>query len=82
EGVVDRLYEVDGEWYLDDYKTDKLLAPERYYVQLGHYLNATERALGVRPRGRLVFLRHGRLIEPRTHDLADALERAGLGGPG
>jgi len=78
EGVVDRLYEVDGEWFLDDYKTDKRLAPERYYVQMGHYLNATERALGVRPRGRLVFLRHGRLIEPRTDVLAEALESAGL----
>ncbi len=82
EGVVDRLYEVRGEWFLDDYKTDKQVAPERYHVQLGHYLNATERALGVRPRGRLVFLRHGQVIEPERDVLEEALGRAGLGAVG
>ena len=78
EGIVDRLYQVAGDWYLDDYKTDRLVAPERYYLQLAHYLRATERALGVRPRGRLVYLRHGEVVEPARELLDDALARAGL----
>jgi len=76
EGVVDRLYQVGGEWYLDDYKTDVTLAPERYYVQLGLYLNAMEDAIGVRPRGRLVFLRHAQVIEPATNELQRAVREA------
>ncbi len=77
EGVLDRLYRVGGEWYLDDYKTDRRVAPERYYLQLAHYARAAQRALGVRPRSRLVYLRSGRVIEPAE----DVLEEAFAGSP-
>ncbi len=76
EGVVDRLYRVGPDWFLDDYKTDRTVSPERYHLQLGHYLAATEAALGVRPRGRLVYLRHGVVVEPGRAELDAALARA------
>lgn len=79
EGVVDRLYRVAGEWFVDDYKTDATLAPERYYVQLGLYLEALSDAIGLRPRGRLVFLRAGVVIEPERAELETAVERAAPG---
>ncbi len=81
EGIVDRLYRVDGEWLLDDYKTDVEVAPERYYVQLGLYLEALENALGARPRGRLVFLRERRVIEPERALLERAVSAALEAGP-
>lgn len=76
EGVVDRLYRVDGEWLLDDYKTDVQVVPERYHLQLGLYLEALEGALGARPRGRLVFLRERRLVEPAKEVLERAVSEA------
>lgn len=78
EGIVDRLYRVADDWFLDDYKTDRTVRPERYHLQLGHYLQATEAALGVQPRARLVFLRHGAVIEPPRQRLDDALLAAGI----
>lgn len=79
EGVIDRLYLVAGEWYLDDYKTDRRVAPERYHLQLAHYARAAERALGVRPRPRLVYLRSGLVIEPTPDVLDEAFAAASLG---
>lgn len=81
EGVLDRLYRVADHWVVEDYKTDRTPVPERYYVQLGLYLHAVERAVGVRPTGRLVFLRSGTVVEPEPGDLMAALAAAGvLGG--
>lgn len=77
EGVVDRLYRVGDDWFLDDYKTDRHVRPERYHLQLGHYLGATAAALGARPRARLVYLRHGKVVEPEVAALEAALARAG-----
>lgn len=80
EGIVDRLYRVGDEWFLDDYKTDLRVVPERYHVQLGLYLEALEDALGVRPRGRLVYLRSRSVVEPERAALERALAEA-LGSP-
>lgn len=79
EGVLDRLYRVGDEWYLDDYKTDRQVVPERYYLQLAHYARAAERALGVRPRPRLVYLRSGRVVAPTADVLEEAFAAAPLG---
>ncbi len=81
EGVVDRLYRVDDDWFVDDYKTDASVVPERYFVQLGLYLGAVERALGRRPRGRLVFLRGRQVIEPTREELEKAVREV-LAAPG
>lgn len=81
EGVIDRLYRVGGAWVVEDYKTDRSVRPERYLVQLGLYLHAAELALGERPRGRLVYLRSGTVIEPSDVEVRAALEEAGVGAP-
>ncbi|MBX3143893.1 MAG: UvrD-helicase domain-containing protein [Trueperaceae bacterium] len=78
EGIIDRLYQVDGRWVVEDYKTDRRVAPERYHVQLGLYLHAMERVLGERPLGRLVYLRSGRIEEPDAAELDAALVAAGV----
>jgi ATP-dependent helicase/nuclease subunit A len=63
QGIIDRLYLVDGSWYLDDYKTDRLVEPERYHAQLAIYAEAVRRVRGVLPIARLVYLRSRRLVE-------------------
>lgn len=63
QGVVDRLYRVQGQWYLDDYKTDRTVRPERYHAQLAVYMRVVEEALGVTPRARLVYLRPCTVVE-------------------
>ena len=68
QGVVDRLYLADGAWYLDDYKTDRTLKPERYAFQLAVYREAVRRVLGVDPVTRLVGLRDGAVV---TYDPGD-----------
>lgn len=78
EGVIDRLYEVNGVWFIDDYKTDRVVKPERYHLQLGIYTKATERLLQQPVTARLVFVRQQRVVELERADLAAALERAGL----
>jgi hypothetical protein len=62
QGVIDRLYLADGVWYLDDYKTDRTLRPERYAFQLAVYREAVRRVLGVDPVTRLVGLRDGAVV--------------------
>jgi len=70
EGVIDRLYRVGGEWYLEDYKTDRvegdLMAHAQsagHVFQLAVYARAVTEALGVRPRVRLVFLRTQEVLD-------------------
>jgi len=63
QGVIDRLYRVDGGWVVEDYKTDGSVRPERYAFQLAVYVHAVERALGHRPRARLVYLRPRQAVE-------------------
>lgn len=82
EGVIDRLYQADGEWWIDDYKTDRHVRPERYHVQLGLYLHTVERALGETPRARLVYLRPRQVVEVEREVLLAALRDSGVLGPG
>jgi len=63
QGVIDRLYRTEGRWVVEDYKTDRAVRPERYAFQLAVYAHAVERALGERPRARLVYLRTGTVVE-------------------
>lgn len=74
EGVIDRLYRLDGDWYLDDYKTDQQAEPEKYHFQLGVYLEAVRRAWKIEPRVRLVYLRLGQVYELRKEDLEAAVQ--------
>ncbi|GAO76024.1 UvrD-helicase domain-containing protein [Meiothermus ruber] len=59
QGVIDRLYRVGQQWYLEDYKTDQEMRPEQYFVQLGIYLTAIRQAWQIEPEVRLVYLRFG-----------------------
>jgi ATP-dependent helicase/nuclease subunit A len=79
QGIIDRLYLVDGGWYLDDYKTDRLVEPERYHAQLAIYAEAVWRVRGVRPVARLVYLRSRRLVELDPAELASAYAAAVAG---
>jgi len=62
QGVIDRLYRTGERWYLEDYKTDHQIKPERYHFQLGVYLQAIRQAWRVEPEVRLVYLRYGQVI--------------------
>lgn len=62
-GVADRVYRVGEAWFLEDYKTDQEVRPEEYRLQLEVYRKALERAWGVRPRARLVFLRKKAVVD-------------------
>lgn len=74
QGTIDRLYQADGDWWLDDYKTDAAPDAELYVFQLAIYFHAAEQALGVTPRARLVWLRHGEVSEIAADTLRDALD--------
>lgn len=79
--MIDRLYRVGGEWWIDDYKTDRRVRPERYHVQLGLYRHAVAGALGAAPRTRLVYLRSRAVVELDPADLDAALRASGVLGP-
>lgn len=74
QGVIDRLYRVGEQWYLEDYKTDLEVSPERYRFQLGIYLEAIRQAWGIEPEVRLVFLRFGEVFKFENSALETALE--------
>ena len=68
-GILDRLYQTDGTWTLEDFKTD---APppdalpeylEHYAPQLALYREAVRRAWGFTPGVRLCFLRLEQTVE-------------------
>ncbi|TBH17244.1 UvrD-helicase domain-containing protein [Thermus thermamylovorans] len=73
QGVLDRLYRAGGRWYLDDYKTDREVHPERYRLQLALYLEAVRRAWGVEAEARLVYLRPQRVYPFTPEELREAL---------
>lgn len=64
-GVIDRLYQIDGDWVIEDYKTDKDYRPELYTLQLAIYAKAVQQALGVKPKARLVYL-----SQQQTHEFS------------
>ena len=76
QGVIDRLYCAGGVWVLEDYKTDYVIAPERYYFQLAVYLKAVQEVRGVTPRVRLVYLREGEVLELTHETLLEAFAGA------
>ncbi|PZA08757.1 MULTISPECIES: exodeoxyribonuclease V subunit beta [unclassified Meiothermus] len=73
QGVIDRLYRVGEEWYLEDYKTDHEAVPERYHFQLALYYKAVREVWRVNPRVRLVFLRWAQVVELEPGVLERAL---------
>ncbi len=75
QGTMDRLYQADGEWFLDDYKTDGSVRPELYLGQLAIYWLAVRQVLKVEPTVRLVWLRSGSISEVPAADLQAALDR-------
>lgn len=68
QGIIDRLYCAEGQWYLEDYKTDQEVNPAQYHFQLAVYLRAIEAVRGITPAVQLVFLRK-RQIVPLEADL-------------
>jgi len=69
EGIIDLIYERDGEIVVADYKTDSVQESEiperaeRYRVQREVYLEAVRRGLGIKnPRFQLIFLRPAKSI--------------------
>ncbi|MCL6525558.1 MAG: UvrD-helicase domain-containing protein [Thermaceae bacterium] len=77
QGVMDRLYRVGERWYLEDYKTDTEVQPERYHFQLAVYLEAVRRAWGINPEVRLVYLRPGQVVALDRASLEAALQEVG-----
>lgn len=69
QGVIDRLYCANGVWYLEDYKTDQEVKPEKYHFQLAVYVQAVEEVRGVVPEVRLVFLRERKIVGVSHGDL-------------
>ena len=72
QGIIDRLYCADGQWYLEDYKTDQEIKPEHYYFQLAVYLQAIKEVRGVVPKIQLVFLRFKEVVDINVQTLDDA----------
>ncbi len=64
EGVVDVVYRLRGKLYVGDYKSDKLMKPEEYALIKEIYSEAVRRVFGEKPEFALLYLRHGRAVEP------------------
>jgi ATP-dependent exoDNAse (exonuclease V) beta subunit len=69
QGIIDRLYYASGQWFLEDYKTDQDIVPERYFFQLGVYLQCIQQVKGLKPQVQLVFLREKQIISVDPTDL-------------
>jgi ATP-dependent exoDNAse (exonuclease V) beta subunit len=66
-GVIDHLYRLEnGEWVLDDYKTDAKIDPQRYETQMRHYDDAARAWTKQPPKLRLVYLRHAKVVQLDT----------------
>jgi len=70
-GVIDALFCEQGCWTVVEFKTDRIrdenhleqtLGQADYVEQVGRYLDATERLLGVRPRPVLCLLNYKRMV--------------------
>ena len=67
-GIIDLLYEIDGEWVVLDYKTDKELPDQEqlhdhaYWYQIQTYLWMLKQLYGIEARGELYFNRFDTLI--------------------
>jgi ATP-dependent exoDNAse (exonuclease V) beta subunit len=74
QGIIDRFYCADGQWYLEDYKTDQEVNAEQYYPQLAFYKRAIEQVRGVSPQVQLIFLRASQVVEVAPEALDEALD--------
>lgn len=69
EGVIDLIYQFDGELWIADYKTDAILADgavlhaERYRMQSQVYKAAVQQSLRTEPRFHCLFLRCAAAVE-------------------
>ncbi|MCA9836492.1 MAG: UvrD-helicase domain-containing protein [Trueperaceae bacterium] len=75
QGIIDRLYCADGVWYLEDYKTDQEITPEKYHFQLAVYLKAIQEVKGLTPQVQLVFLRFKEIVRIELDTLLKALAK-------
>ena len=73
QGIIDRLYCAGGVWYLEDYKTDQEIVPEKYHFQLAVYFKAIQEVRGITPRVQLVFLREKKIVVIDAAVMQDAL---------
>ena len=62
QGIIDRFYCAGGVWYLEDYKTDRVVVPEHYTFQLALYARVLEQAKGIKPVVQLVYLRTRQVV--------------------
>jgi ATP-dependent helicase/nuclease subunit A len=62
-GIIDLLYERDGEARVVDFKTDSGERPEEYLAQMSVYRRAAQELLGKPCRVWLYYLRTGRALE-------------------
>ena len=76
QGIIDRLYCIGGVWYLEDYKTDREVHPEKYHFQLAVYLKAIQQVRGITPKVQLVFLRFNEVVVIPPAVLEDAFDEA------
>ena len=74
QGVIDRFYCADGVWYLEDYKTDLEVRPERYSFQLALYARVLRQVRGIEPVAQLVYLRARKVMRVPLEVLEAALE--------
>jgi ATP-dependent helicase/nuclease subunit A len=63
QGVVDLVYRRRGKLVVADYKTDTIVKPEAYATVRAITVEALRRALGETPAFRLIYLRHGKVVE-------------------
>ena len=62
-GVIDVIYRAGGKVWVADYKTDKIVEPEKYGLIRDFYVEAARRALGVEPVFKLLYLRYGKGVK-------------------
>ena len=77
EGIIDRLYRVGNQWYLEDYKTDATIEKEKYLSQMAIYQYAAREIFGA-PIVSLVFLAHGQRILLDAGELEAAFPDLGV----
>jgi ATP-dependent helicase/nuclease subunit A len=63
DGVIDLVFEKDGETVVVDFKTDRVETPEDHAAQLAVYRQAAADLFGKPARAYLYYLRSGRLAE-------------------
>jgi ATP-dependent exoDNAse (exonuclease V) beta subunit len=63
DGVVDLVFEAEGQVFVVDFKTDRVEAPEAHRAQLAAYADAARDLWGMPCRAWLYYLRSGHARE-------------------